>query len=254
MFKNKIFYAFFLVNVFCAASAVSEVIGEVSGDPVAVGNGTARTFVNFDYYGEPSELGVSFTATALMGLPEDQHMTTYELKLPILPAGVDVHPFRHVVMNWNPKGHEPEDVYGAPHFDFHFYLIPSAIQQAITCENADKAICMKPVLPEFIPHAYAPTPAGVPTMGWHWIDTLSGEWHGQPFTSTFIYGYYNGLMSFLEPMITREFFLSKKTLDAPIRQPLKFPYEGFYPASYAIRYDAVKDEYRVVLKELWMHY
>ena len=39
-------------------------------------------------------------------------------------------------------------------------------------------------------------------MGWHWIDPLSPEFTGQPFSKTYIYGYYGGELSFVEPMIT----------------------------------------------------
>ncbi|MEP6495442.1 MAG: hypothetical protein ABJF01_22335 [bacterium] len=39
--------------------------------------------------------------------------------------------FDHVVLDWNPAGHEPEHVYTLPHFDFHFYSVSEAEQMKI---------------------------------------------------------------------------------------------------------------------------
>lgn len=33
--------------------------------------------------------------------------------------------------------------------------------------------CMQNPIAEFLVSDYAPTPAGVPKMGWHWVDLLS---------------------------------------------------------------------------------
>lgn len=243
----KLFIVWFLL---LSVLRVSLVHAAIMGDPVTVGAGTARTYVEIQKNGSPAGIGVVLSASALSNLPSDQMMFSYELKLPVRE---DLRPFDHVVLNWNPMGHEPTEIYGAPHFDFHFYMIPSEVQKAITCDAADKSICLKPVAPEYVPSDYAPGPGGVPTMGWHWIDTLSGEWHGLPFTSTFIYGYYNGMLSFIEPMITRKFLLEKTDLSAAIRLPAKFPYPGNYPSSYSIQYITSEDAYHITLQNFGTH-
>ncbi|QVI19640.1 hypothetical protein KHQ06_25160 [Nocardia tengchongensis] len=34
-------------------------------------------------------------------------------------------------MNWNAQGHAPTNLFGVPHFDFHFYMTDMAAQHAI---------------------------------------------------------------------------------------------------------------------------
>jgi hypothetical protein len=97
---------------------------------------------------------------------------------------------------------------------------------------------------------YVPTPEGVPMMGWHWLDSRSPELNGERFTSTFIYGYYNAKMIFLEPMITREFLLDHGKVNAELSLPKKFAYKGFYPKNYLVKYDSEMKVHRIVLKDL----
>src|SRR5688572_2379611 len=77
------------------------------GSAVALGNGTARTYLT-TVNGVPTELGVALTEATLTGLPHhggnsapqpDGH-TMFEHILP-LPAGNPT-AFRHVMLNWNP--------------------------------------------------------------------------------------------------------------------------------------------------------
>ena len=159
-------------------------------------------------------------------------------------------PFKHVYFSWEPQGHDPTGIYNVPHFDIHFYLLSNGARKAITCAGTDQANCMKPIPAGAVPTNYAPTPEGVPKMGWHWVDLLSPEFHSQPFTATMIYGYYNGQLAFIEPMITQAFFQSRQPFSAPIRQPLIFPKPGYYPTRYKISYTAVTDLYEVDLTNL----
>jgi hypothetical protein len=125
-----------------------------------------------------------------------------EWNLP-LPEKVKLLPVRHVTLDWNPAGHAPDDVYDKPHFDLHFYFISEKTRHRITCREADAAVCTRAPSPGEIPEDYDPTPAGEPRMGWHWVDLLATEFNGGKFTRTYIYGYYNGMMIFTEPMMAR---------------------------------------------------
>ena len=68
---------------------------------------------------------------------------------------------------------------------------------------------------------------GVPLMGVHWIDVRSPELQGmfgkpeayKPFTTTFLYGSWEGRFIFAEPMITRAYILSKKAATEPAVPP-----------------------------------
>jgi hypothetical protein len=91
-------------------------------------------------------------------------------------------------------------------------------------------------------------PLVVPKMGLHWIDAKAAELSGKaPFTTTFIYGSWNGTFIFTEPMITKAFI--ETTRDTLIAVPVAGKYEvaGYHPSSYRVRFDEETQEYRVAL-------
>ncbi len=217
----------------------------IKGESVAIGNGTAYTYVIYDEKNCPRSLGVALSKSALKALPETD--SSYTLKLPGI---IKLPPYKDVVINWNAHGHEPTDIYGIPHFDFHFYAISETERNSIMCMDQDNALCLKQPGSEYLPAYYVPTPAGVSMMGWHWLDSRSPELHGARFTSTFIYGYYNAKVIFVEPMITREFLLDHGTVNAEIPMPDKFAISGYYPQNYILKYDEEMSVYRIILKNL----
>ena len=250
------------------------------GDRAELGNGEARTYLEFDIHGNPIEVGVALSEAALEGLPASgtghhgghEMPHTYLLDLPE-QAGV---PFRFLELNWNPSGHEPEGVYaGVPHFDFHFYTVGREVRESIVPTDprwAEKANHVP--APEFIPEHNAalappgvtPDQAAVPMMGLHWVDMTSHELQGllgkpeaySPFTATFIHGSWDGQMIFWEPMITRAHILAKKAATTAeerdefiaIPTPQKYQQRGWYPAAYRIMWDESAREYRIALTRL----
>jgi Domain of unknown function (DUF5602) len=240
---------------------------QIYGKPQILGEGTVRTWVNLDDYGHPLNIGVSFTKEALFGLPtESDQIEDYPLKLMLmdgsghptfeyelaLPKEVAVVPFTHVGFNWSPQGHTPEGIFSLPHFDIHFYTMNPDERYAITATDdnfLEKAYKMPPE--ELVAEGYFPAPMSAePRMGVHWIDATSPEFHGESFTKTIIYGFYDGELAFFEPMITRDFLLNQSNITAPIKQPAKYPKDGYYPTEYSINYDASSEEYTVSLNEL----
>ena len=96
-----------------------------------------------------------------------------------------------------------------------------------------------PLPPGFMPPNYMRIPGGVPQMGAHWADVTSPEFHGETFTSTFIYGTYNGNVTFDEPMITLATLQSGNAVHKPISMPMHFsPVDTYYPSRYNIWQDA----------------
>ncbi len=217
------------------------------GEPKALGKGTARTFVVMNDQDKPLSLGITFSKKALTGLPTEAEPP--EVMLP-LPEKVDVHQFKYVVINWNPQGHEPK-MYQVPHFDFHFYMISNEEREKIT--ESDAAQFAKAPPSEYLPVDYILAPGGVPRMGAHCIDKTSPELQGKPFTKTFIYGTYDGKVTFYEPMVTMSFLKTKPDFSAKIKQPAAFEQSGFYPGTYRIKYDKKNGEYRVSLDDLTLH-
>ena len=198
------------------------------GHQVQLGDGKVRTFVTISHAGVPVEIGIVMTEDALQGLGDE----TIQLSFPFHKKAGEVTPFDHVLLDWNPHGHEPF-FYESPHFDFHFYMTSEAERLAISATSP----LMEQLPPiAYWPQGYVPTAGGVPQMGKHWINPLSPEISGgQPFTHTFIYGSYGGAFNFVEPMITRAFLLSGETVSMPYGQPVQFMIEDTYhPTKYNI--------------------
>jgi Domain of unknown function (DUF5602) len=219
------------------------------GTPVSVGNGNAWSFVNFDNSGTPLAIGLRLSENALNGLPTDTMpgMPFMMISVP-LPDNAKLTGVDHIMMNWNPFGHDPAPIYGVPHFDFHFYYATEAVQNTVT-GGPD----LVPVSSQYIPKDYQSGVIAVPGMGVHWIDSLTPEFHGAPFTSTFIYGFYKGNMLFVEPMITKAFLASHPDYSTPVKQPAAFQKSGYYPLNYQVQFDNVQHEYVITLANLAKH-
>lgn len=215
------------------------------GPEVALGNGTARAWVSVDASGTPTAYGLAFTDDALTGLP-----TTMSGVRLHFPEEGKLTPIDHAEIDWNPDGHEPQP-YMVPHFDFHFYQITEAQQDAIVPSDPDyDAKMAKAPSAEFVPEGYIQTPGGVPQMGAHWVDPSSPELNGQPFASTFIYGSYDGAFTFLEPMMALSYLQSKPDTTMTVKLPAQYATPGRYPTTYSVSYDASAKEYHVTLDGL----
>ncbi|MDF1505126.1 DUF5602 domain-containing protein [Roseisolibacter sp. H3M3-2] len=227
------------------------------GPPVKVGEGAARTYVLLDAKdGQRAvELGVALDEGALRGLPTEDGMYMYDLRLPARSPA----PYQFVQLDWNAHGHPPMGVYTDPHFDFHFYTISKAERDAIMpSDPAFAAKANRVPTPEYLPPHYvplvppggAPADAAVPMMGVHWFDVRSPEFNGGAFTRTFIYGTWDGQVTFYEPMITRAHLLSRPDAVTPIPSAAAVRQPGSYPTAYRVSYDAQAREYRVALSDL----
>jgi hypothetical protein len=240
MTRVKMAVGLFVVVVAFVSKAVAQDI--FWGDSVIIGQGVARTFVEVDESSAPLAMGVVLTAGVLTGLPNSSQMHSLEL-----PRVVSDSLFKHVLFDWNPHGHPP-NVYSDPHFDFHFYTV-TAVQRMEIVEGVD----LTPVAPSFIPPNYVAdggsNPFAVGDMGVHYLDQLAPEFNGLGFSRTFIYGFYHGLMYFIEPMITREYLLSNPDSTFEIRQPEGYQEAGCYPTTYSIEYDDVLATYTVSIHD-----
>jgi hypothetical protein len=257
------------------------------GAPQKLGDGTVRTYVVLDENngGAPLEVGVAMSEAAMNGLPAPTPMSAGAMKqaghtmgnvyLLDLPAQNPT-PYRFVQFDWNPAGHEPAGVYDLPHFDFHFYTVERDVRAGILptdAQYAQKAASLPgqdlraPFYVDMATAAKAPAAAvAVPQMGLHWLDARSPELQGltghpeayKPFTTTFIYGSWNGQFIFDEPMITKAYIVAKRdATDPAVRDELipvstaaHYAPAGFYPSAYRITWDAQAKEYRVALTQL----
>lgn len=242
----------------------------VYGASQVLGQGTARTYVTLDNAGKATALGVALSEAAMTGLPAMPMpgMPSAVMLTLALPAEAASTGYNHVMLDWNPAGHEPDHVYTHPHFDFHFFQISPAERDVMNPGNPEFG-AKSGVFPgtEFVPAGFMaastlanvpPAAAAVPMMGMHWLDTSSPELqpppNGKTFTTTFIYGSYNGRFIFVEPMITKAFIETAKTKPEGYRYALSVPGKvaitGAYPNAYAISWNAEAKEYRIALESL----
>ncbi len=242
----------------------------VYGASQALGEGTARSFVTLDNAGHVSSVGVAISESAMSTLPQTPMpgMPSAAMLSLTLPAEGAATGYNHVMLDWNPLGHEPEHVYTHPHFDFHFFQITPTERDAMNPGNPEFGP-KSAIFPaaQYVPAGFAAASvlanvpaeaAAVPLMGMHWLDTSSPELQPPPnnhmFTRTFIYGSYNGRFIFVEPMITKAFIESAKQqpngFSFPVSVPTKVATTGAYPNAYSISYNASAKEYRIALNGL----
>lgn len=223
------------------------------GKAVRIGNGAAHTFVRTDAAGRPAAIGVAFTEGALDGLPKAAKGADPDFPFVLgMPGKGPKTVVDHVVVNWESAGHPPPKVYDTPHFDFHFYLVSQAERNKVRFRSDSESGDPRQQPPaELLPAGYVVPPGtAVSRMGVHAIDPASPEFHGQPFTATFIYGYYNKQLTFIEPMASLAFLQSKPDFSAPLARPASYTKTGTYPSSYSIRFDAATRSYEVTLADL----
>lgn len=219
------------------------------GKPQTLGGSPVKTYITFDNNRIPVALGVEIPAKAFANLPAAVSVLNLEF-----PSEARVTPFQYLGFDWNPQGHEPAGLYTKPHFDFHFYLQTPEETRAIKpgpCQGVDCADlkrAMKDVPARYMPAGYKNVGAVAPMMGNHLIDPASGEFNHQPFTRTFIYGSYDGKITFYEPMLTLQYMQSQPNEYVDFKLPTAYAQSGYYPTRYAVRYDADNGVYRISLE------
>jgi hypothetical protein len=226
------------------------------GYSVPLGNGNVSTYVVFsknkDEKGRkrPVELGIQIPKAVMNSLPAHPEALVIDF-----PGQARETPFQYMLLDWNPQGHEPVGIYDLPHFDFHFYMqdlddvneINPGPCSGLDCDDYAKA--MKPVPSEFAPAGYINVGSVVPYMGNHLIDPTSPEFNGQIFTRTWLYGAYDGEITFYEPMITRASLIAEPNQCTALKLPLQYSSSGYYPTKYCTAFDEEKKIYRVYITD-----
>ena len=68
-----------------------------------------------------------------------------------------------------------------------------------------------------------------PAMGNHLIDLTGPEFNGQRFTRSWIFGIYDGRITYYEEMLSRDYLLSKPDTCNPIKAAAAVGQAGYYP-------------------------
>ncbi|MFI5716160.1 hypothetical protein [Nocardia sp. NPDC051750] len=241
------------------------------GESKSLGNGTLTSYSQTDAAGTPLVIGVVATDSAYDGLPHEpptdgqfcfdkngdgtiahhgECAGGYEHVMALNPAfsGRDDIPFTYAMVNWNPHGHVPAGVWDSPHFDMHFYLDENAERLAIrTGPCLQLTDCADYSLGKVLPAQkyrhpdFVDLDAVEPAMGNHLIDSTTPELNGGPFTHTFIYGSWNGEITFYEPMVNLDQYTGLRggTLEdfcTDLKQPQAWQKAGYYPTRYCLRH------------------
>ncbi|MCB0632711.1 MAG: hypothetical protein R2824_35460 [Saprospiraceae bacterium] len=219
-----------------------ELEGFYFGESAQLGQGTVKTYVQMDVLGAPVEMGIMVPEVVMNSLGHDTP-AYFSLDLPVKARNVTA--YQHMLFDWMPHGHEPEGVFTVPHFDLHFYYTSEAERMQI--QATDTVQFMKPVTEGYIPNQYINI-GGVPEMGSHWINPTDPVFNGAPFTEVFMYGSYDGEVTFIEPMITKAFILENPNFERNMLQPGLYPVSGkYYPTVYGVKYVPERKEYRFYL-------
>lgn len=226
----------------CQANGTPEARDRISyGEAQAFGSGTARTYLVQDTQGRPLSIGIEVSEDALSNLPPEMVI----LPLP-LPEAAMATQYTFAMLDWMPHGHEPENIYTSPHFDFHFYMEPQARIEEVA-GGIDPVVLSH----HFVPTDYiSPGNMSVPAMGVHWVDRTSPELNGEAFDKTFMYGASMGDIVFLEPMVTLAFLSTRPDFSEAVKQPEAVQKAGYYPRHYSIRYLNDLEAIRVSLDDL----
>lgn len=221
-------------------------VGETSnGSTQPLGDGSAISWVKTDASGAPASMGVTFGDAALTGLGDVASMTV--LPLPSVPNL----PFDTVVINWNPQGHPPAGIYTVPHFDVHFYEIDEATRMAISPTSPQAKI---PVPASLVAAGYVADPGGVvPEMGLHYLPSFAPEFHGEPFTATSIYGFWDGHDDFTEAMVARSYLQTHPSYATTLRVPPAYDRSGYLPTSWHLSYDASAKRFTIAMDGFVRH-
>lgn len=201
-------------------------------------HGKALTWYEVDNSNKPLRIAVSIDDDAMNSLDvnvpgSDGHSHENVINLPLHPKALAT-PFKFIGLGWNPHGHEPNHIYGLPHFDFHFNLLTEAEVMAIPAYEVDSSLFLQWPAAPYFPANYFNPGGGVPKMGAHWLDFTTPELNGAQFTQTFIFGSYAGQVSFYEPMITKAFIDANSSFERIIPQPSKYQKDGYYPTKMRI--------------------
>lgn len=199
-----------------------------TGTDVKVFNGIASTWFSTDKSGLPDQIALTLDDALMNSLTSGPSADESEYIVNLNPKALELTVFDHLEIDWNPNGHIPEGVYDLPHFDIHFYMVPDNQVQAATDPVKLESLPAEAYLP--IHYVNGPS---VPKMGKHWIDITSPEFppkpHNSSFTQTFIYGSYNGQVTFYEPMMSKAWLQSTTLFERDIPQPSKFQRNGYFP-------------------------
>lgn len=159
--------------------------------------------------------------------------------------------FDNLTLYWEPHGHPPTP-FLTPHFDFHFNAISMADVAAIDCSDHSKPARLSSgyAMPDVtIPDMGTLVGLCVPGMGMHSMPE-SALSPGSAFEKTMVFGYYSARPIFLEPMVTREKLLQRRSFTLFVPSVPGQPITTRAPREFRAIWDGRAQAYRFVFSNL----
>ncbi len=201
---------------------------------------------------------VAFGATVPVGAVENVPAEALMAWPPVLNAAIPLPDvvktttgFDNLTIFWEAHGHPPGP-YLVPHFDFHFYHIPAADVAAIDCADLTKPdqLAAGYELPDVeIPEIGNLIGLCVPEMGMHALPATEMR-ASTAFQKTMVVGYYQGRPIFIEPMITRETLLERRSFPLDVPDVPGRTGDGRYPTTFQAEYDSTTQSYKFIFSDL----
>ena len=245
-------------------------------DRISFGNGNIQTYLQINPDGVPFAYGITFPETILEGLPSKDVPSDFQncfdadengiisekecigghSRFLFYPKNKLKTEIRWSTFNYSPIGRLPPGVYDLPLFEFRFHLRDffevNSIKLGpcpglINCE--DYALAAKELPEKYIPKGYANLNMIEGKVGNLLMDTYGPEFDPKKkFRNSFIWGAFNGKISFFEVMVSLERLKEKKSGCYPIRQAESYEKLAYYPTKYCIKYWENKKQFFVSLE------
>ncbi len=253
MFRTKAAVATaVLMTVLCGCANETPVV-DVSGDCADVFQGQTCTWAKVQ--GQTvMEVGAVVPIASIENAPatdDDMSWPPHPAAVLNIPASVQQGSgLTQFTMYWEAGGHPPA-AYMKPHFDFHFYTVPQEERAAIDCKDVSKPAALPtgyvladvPLPPEMAKMIGTDTLFGicVPQMGMHALPAAEVD-GSQPFSGDMVVGYWQGKPIFIEPMITKEMLMAKRSFE--LRIPAVPGLDGPHPTHFQAVWDDASQSYR----------
>ncbi|MGX7666834.1 hypothetical protein [Flavobacterium pedocola] len=196
----------------------------IQGDYVAVGDGFVFSWVTFNKSGELMEIGIDITPEVYESLPKSGDFES-PVNIPFANVVKDQIPFDHVGLNWD-SGGSKNPILSKAHLDIHFYMISMEERMRIPVfSDISEPFFNNYPPPGYFAAGYKPfakNSRAEAKIGNHW---LVAEKDPKPLDYALFLGSYNGLFTFIDPMVSLDFIKSDSQL---ISQ--SFPQPDIYPS------------------------
>lgn len=205
------------------------------GPEVAVGNGFVHSWISFNKFQIPLEIGIEISPEVFDNLPPNSDFDK-SLIVPLPVVAQEATPFDHIEINWNPENYSTIPGFKTAHLDFHFYLIPLAERMDIPVwsEDTEADFSLYPAK-DYMPWDYAPITkeaGSFERMGRYWLSKSYDN--TTTLTYTMALGTFKGAYVFICPVSSLNVLKSDLKINETISQPLNYPVNKLFPREYNV--------------------